>query len=109
MKHLTEQNYYSDSANTEYMSVSQFKDFQKCEAMAMAKINGEWSQPKSKALLLGSYVDEMLTGTVESINTFLDENHSEVFKKNSERNLALSLSLRGVLSNSTLILFLVSF
>jgi hypothetical protein len=39
---LTEETYYGTEANTQYMSVSQFKDFLKCPAMAMAKIRGEY-------------------------------------------------------------------
>ena len=48
---LNEANYYSQEMNKQYFSVSQYKDFCKCEAMAMAKINGTYEQPKSKALL----------------------------------------------------------
>ena len=39
---LTNENYYSNETNREYMSVSQYKQFQKCEAAAMAQIKGEW-------------------------------------------------------------------
>ena len=45
---LTSENYYSDIANYEYMSVSQFKDFAGtygklgCEEGAMAKIRGRY-------------------------------------------------------------------
>jgi hypothetical protein len=82
---LTEKNYYSPDANKQFMSVSQFKDFCKCEAMAMAKINGEYEQPKSRALLLGSLVDEMLTGTKKSQTVYMEENKQELFKKNGEK------------------------
>ena len=81
---LTNGNYYGAKANQEFMSVSQFKDFLKCEAMAMAKIKGEYEQPKSSALLLGSFVDEMLTGTKKSQIKFIVENRSEIFQKNSK-------------------------
>ena len=81
---LTQANYYSKKANREFFSVSQFKDFMKCPAMAMAKLNGEYIEEESRALLLGSYVDEMLTGTQKSQMKFLEENHSELFKKNGE-------------------------
>lgn len=81
---LTQANYYGKKANQEYFSVSQFKDFMKCPAMAMAKLNGEYEQEESRALLLGSYVDEMLTGTQKSQMEFLEENHSDLFKKNGE-------------------------
>ena len=49
---LTQKNYYSKEMNEQYFSVSQYKDFCKCEAMAMAKINGTYQQPKSRALIL---------------------------------------------------------
>lgn len=83
---LTNKNYYGPKANQEFMSVSQFKDFQKCEAMAMAKLKGEYEQPKSNALLLGSFVDEMLTGTKKSRMKFIVENRSELFQKSSKLN-----------------------
>ena len=82
---LTEKNYYSQEANLEYFSVSQFKDFQKCPAMAMAKLRGEYEEEFGRALLLGSYVDEMLTGNDESIKNFIVEHMPELFKKNGDR------------------------
>ena len=81
---LTEKNYYSEKANQSYMSVSQYKTFCNCESMAMAEINGTYERPKSKALLLGSLVDELLTGTKKSQDLFFEENKSELFKKNGE-------------------------
>lgn len=78
---LTEKNYYGAKANQAYFSVSQFKDFQKCPAMAMAKLRGEYVPEKSRALLLGSYVDEMLTGTPKSRDKFIVENYDELFKR----------------------------
>lgn len=81
---LTQDNYYSQKANQAYFSVSQFKDFMKCPAMAMAKLSGEYDEEFGRALLLGSYVDEMLTGTRKSQMVFLEENQSELFKKNGD-------------------------
>ena len=81
---LTEKNYYSKTANSEFMSVSQFKDFLKCPAMAMAKLNGEFTPEYSRALLLGSFVDEMLTGTKKSQDKFIEENRAELFKKSGD-------------------------
>ena len=82
---LTESNYYSQEANRAYFSVSQFKDFEKCPAMAMAKLRGEYEEEFGRALLLGSYVDEMLTGTDESIKNFIVEHMPDLFKKNGDR------------------------
>ena len=81
---LTNKNYYGRAANREFMSVSQFKNFQRCEAMAMAELNGEYERPQSKALLLGSFVDEMLTGTKKSQVKFVCDNFSELFQKSSK-------------------------
>jgi hypothetical protein len=81
---LTEATYYGAEANRSYFSVSQFKDFLKCPAMAMAKIRGEYVPEKSRALLLGSFVDEMLTGDEKSKTAFMIENRDELFKKNGD-------------------------
>ena len=80
---ITNKNYYGQKANEEYFSVSQFKDFQRCEAMAMAKLRGECEPPKSQALFLGSFVDEMLTGTKKSQVKFIVENFENIFQKSS--------------------------
>lgn len=68
---LTNGNYYSQEANREYMSVSQFKDFNgtygrmACEYSALEKLEGRWEDEKSTALMVGSYVDSYFEGTLE--------------------------------------------
>lgn len=80
---LTEENYYSDIANYEYMSVSQFKDFNgtygrvACEEAALAKLKGEYVQASSTALMVGSYVDRYFEGTLDAFKS----EHPEMFKK----------------------------
>jgi hypothetical protein len=74
---LTNENYYSREANLKYMSVSQYKDFCKCEAAAMATLHGEWIRPKTTALLVGSYIDSWFEGT---LNEFRQDN-PELFKR----------------------------
>lgn len=74
---LDDQNYYSQEANKEYMSVSQYKQFLKCEAAAMAQINGQWETPPTTAMLVGSYVDAFFEGT---LGKFYEEN-PQIFKK----------------------------
>ncbi len=64
---LTEENYYSLESNQTYWSVSQYKDFCKCEAMAMAKIRGEFGQKQTKAMLIGTLVDRWFEGTLEKL------------------------------------------
>lgn len=59
--------YYSLKANRSYWSVSQYKDFCKCEAMAMAKICGEYEQPATKAMLIGTLVDRWFEGTLDKL------------------------------------------
>ena len=81
---LTAKNYFSPKASREYMSASQFKAFMKCEAAALAELKGEKEATDSRALLLGSLVDEMLTGTKKSQEKFIEENKTELFKKNGE-------------------------
>ena len=84
MVRLNSRNYYGQKANQEFMSVSQYKSFLKCEASAMAELNGEYKREESSALLLGSFVDEMLTGTKKSREAFMEENYSKLFKKNGD-------------------------
>lgn len=74
---LTNENYYSCEANREYMSVSQYKQFMKCPAAAMASIRGEYTPPTTKALLVGSYVDSWFEGTLDEFRSA----HPEIFKK----------------------------
>ncbi len=83
MFQLTEENYYSDVANYEYMSVSQFKDFcgtygkVGCEACAMAKIRGQFQEPNRTPLLEGSYVDSYYEGTLDKFKA----EHKECFRQ----------------------------
>ena len=62
---LNQENYYSDDANREFFSVSQYKSFMSCEARAMAEISGEYVRPVTRALLVGSFVDRYFEGTLE--------------------------------------------
>lgn len=77
---LTEDNYYSQEQNNKFFSVSQYKDFSKCEAMALAKVKGEYKQPVTKALLAGSFVDAYFEGTLPE---FMKEN-PELFTRKNE-------------------------
>jgi hypothetical protein len=68
---LTNENYFSPENNWKYCGSSQYKDFfgsmgkHGCEAMAMAKLRGEWMTEKTTALLVGSYVDAHFEGTLD--------------------------------------------
>lgn len=74
---LTDANYYSQEANMQYMSASQFKSFRKCEAAALAELRGEWGRKESLALLVGSYVDAYFSGELEQFCA----DHPEIYKK----------------------------
>ncbi len=74
---LTNENYYSSEANQAFMSVSSYKTFQKCEAMAMAEIRGEWTRPQTTALLVGSYIDSWFEGTLDEFC----KAHPEIYTK----------------------------
>ena len=99
---LTNKNYYSAKANCDFMSVSQFKNFKRCEAMAMAELKGEYERPKSKALLLGSFVDEILTGTKKSQNQFIIENRLDIFQKSSKLSKCTDEELAVLLNDYSL-------
>ena len=80
---LTNSNYYSEKANQQFISVSQYKDFfgtlgyKGCEAQALAKLKGEYKEEPSTAMLVGSYIDSYFEGTLDDFKT----NHPEIVKK----------------------------
>lgn len=74
---INRDNYFSREANAEYMSVSQFKSFMECEAAALAEVNRQYERPKTKALMMGSYVDAFFSGEEEKFK----EQHPEILKR----------------------------
>ena len=79
---LNAENYYSQEANTTYVSVSQYKDFyghnrneRGCELAAMAKIKGLYQEEMTTAMLIGSYIDSYFEGTLP---TFAAQ-HPEIY------------------------------
>ena len=77
---LDQSNYYSEKANKQYFSISQYKDFMKCEAMALAKVTGAYKPEMTRAMLIGSFVDTYFEGTQEQ---FVKE-HPAVFTRKNE-------------------------
>ena len=72
---LNNDNYYQMN---DYMSNSQFKDFEKCEAYALAKYKGEWVEDsKNNAFLIGGYVDAYFSGELNEYKA----NNPEMFNK----------------------------
>ena len=74
---LTQDNYFSKEANQHYMSVSQFKSFDRCQASALAEINGEFEREQTTALLVGSYVDAYFEGTLDNFKA----EYPDIFKR----------------------------
>ena len=74
---LTTENYYSREANTEYMSVSQFKRFSSCPAAALAELRGEYTPAASPAMLVGGYVDAWFSGELP----LFQAQHPEIFRR----------------------------
>lgn len=74
---VTQENYYSPEADWQYMSVSQFKAFDACEAAALATLQGDYHPPVTPALLVGSYVDAFFEGTLGEFR----EAHPEILKR----------------------------
>ena len=62
---VTNENYFTRPIMAAYWSVSQFKDFMKCQAAALASVRGEYEREDTTALLVGSYVDAYFSGEME--------------------------------------------
>lgn len=75
---LTDGNYHGVEANKSYWSVSQFKEFDKCEALGLASARGQYHREESDALLIGSYVDAYFAGTMDE---FVGEHSETMFTK----------------------------
>ena len=77
---INEDNYFSKEICQVYTGSTEIKDFLKCEACALAKLNGDFKEEKSKAMMVSSYIDEAVSGTLDK---FKEEN-SEIFTKQGE-------------------------
>lgn len=74
---LVEENYFSKENEKLYTGSSQIKSFMDCPARTIAKINGEWEESKSTALMVGSYIDNAISNTLD---IFIAQ-HPEIVKK----------------------------
>lgn len=81
MSELTEQNYHSNDANQQYMSVSQYKNFIECEAAALAELKGEYLRIDEDVLIAGSYLHAWCEGTLDA---FKDQYRDTIFNKKGE-------------------------
>jgi len=76
---LTTENYHSPEANRAYLSCSQIKRWQECQARALAEYEGRWKQEPTEAMLIGSYVDRAITEPAK-LEAFIS-GHPEMFTK----------------------------
>ncbi|MGH1649172.1 PD-(D/E)XK nuclease-like domain-containing protein [Enterococcus gilvus] len=84
---LSDENYYSNEADWQYMSVSQYKKFIECEAATVAKLNGEWETLcDPKALLVGNYVHSYFESE-KAHQKFIKENKSKMFSSKKPHGL----------------------
>lgn len=72
---LNDENYYSVEADREYLSVSQYKSYLKCEAATIAQLKEEYERPTNEAFLIGSYVHSFNDNTLEQFK----EEHPEMY------------------------------
>lgn len=77
---LNNENYFSKENQIKYTGSSQIKDFLQCEACALAKLNGEWEEEKSKAMLVSSYIDAVISD--EAVE--FEQNNPEIFTKQGD-------------------------
>ena len=97
----TSEVYYGHDANLEYMSASQLKQFlgtpgiRGCEERALAELSGQYVRPHSNALVVGGYVDVMLTGTEDEQHAFR-EAHPEMYSSRGPTKGQLKSEYRSV-------------
>ncbi|MDC6112860.1 PD-(D/E)XK nuclease-like domain-containing protein, partial [Limosilactobacillus reuteri] len=83
---LTANNYYSHETDWQYMSVSLFKDFEKCEARALAKLKEDWQPVSSPVpLLVGNYVHSYFE-SAKSHQDFIEANKKELMTRPTKTN-----------------------
>lgn len=73
---LTKKNYHSPEAGMKYMSVSQYKGWQSCEAATLARLKGEYkNNSNSDALIAGSFLHAWNEGVLDEFK----KEHQELF------------------------------
>lgn len=77
---LNEENYFSREMELKYVGSTQTKVAIQCEANFLAQINGEYEKETSDAMLVSSYLDEKISGTLDKFIA----THPEMFTKQGE-------------------------
>ncbi|WP_407346368.1 PD-(D/E)XK nuclease-like domain-containing protein [Lactococcus petauri] len=87
-------NYYTLESSLRYWSVSQFKDFKKCQAAAMAKLSGKWQENSDKtALIVGNYVHSYFE-SLEAHKSHIEKYHELMISKSGKTKGELKASYK---------------
>lgn len=74
---VTSENYFEPEIQMAYMGHSQFLTFERCEAAALAELQGDYTPASSTALLVGGYIDAWFSGEL----SLFQAQHPELFKR----------------------------
>ena len=81
---LTNENYFSIENRKKYMGVSQFKAFEKCEAAALAEVNGVYNIDLRMRCYIGvDLVIACAPGEIESFKIFKTIQLRDLFCRNN--------------------------
>ena len=75
---LTSDNYYQPESDKAFWSASTWREFSACPSAFVARLNGEYKKPTSKAMLVGSYVDRALL-TPDKLQSWIEEHGDDLF------------------------------
>ena len=74
---VTAANYFDPEIEMAYMGSTQIKNFMRCEAAELARLQGVYVTPATTAMLVGSYVDAHFEGTLDVFKA----QHPGLFKR----------------------------
>lgn len=77
---VTQKNYYDPDVQMAYMGSTQYKQFQACEAAALAQLTGAYTPQTTTAMLVGGYVDAYFSDELPVFQA----NHPEIFKRDGQ-------------------------
>ena len=92
---LTSENYYNKEVDLEYMSVSQFKLFEECEAKALATIQGQEDATSKVAFLEGQFFEALVAGDKD---LFMAKHHEELISSRGTTKGELKANFKDVLN-----------
>ena len=77
---VTAANYFDPGIEQAYMGATQVKNFMACEAAALARVRGEYRQPPTPSMLVGSYVDACFSGTLPAFAA----QHPQIYRRDGQ-------------------------